>query len=75
LRYRLLEIEDANSVNIAELRHPETDIERAKNQEWLVMLGVCTHLGCVPLGDGNDFSLLKFILQSFSSSFVQNNFD
>ena len=29
--------------------------ERAKNPEWLVMVGVCTHLGCVPLGDKGDY--------------------
>lgn len=26
-----------------------------ENGEWLVMIGVCTHLGCVPLGDAGDF--------------------
>ena len=26
-----------------------------ENGEWLVMMGVCTHLGCVPLGDAGDF--------------------
>ncbi len=33
---------------------PATDANRALDEtgEWLVMLGVCTHLGCVPLGDG-----------------------
>lgn len=33
---------------------PATDENRAMDEagEWLVMLGVCTHLGCVPLGDG-----------------------
>lgn len=33
---------------------PATDENRALDEsgEWLVMLGVCTHLGCVPLGDG-----------------------
>lgn len=25
------------------------------NEEWLVMMGVCTHLGCVPLGDAGEF--------------------
>ncbi|KAI8804566.1 ubiquinol cytochrome reductase [Cladochytrium replicatum] len=49
------EIEEANSVNLAELRHPETDAERTKNPEWLVMLGVCTHLGCVPIGEAGDY--------------------
>ena len=33
---------------------PALDENRAmdENGEWLVMMGVCTHLGCVPLGDG-----------------------
>ena len=33
---------------------PATDANRAldENGEWLVMIGVCTHLGCVPIGDG-----------------------
>jgi ubiquinol-cytochrome c reductase iron-sulfur subunit len=31
---------------------PEPDADRAPNPEWLVVVGVCTHLGCVPLGQG-----------------------
>ncbi|KAK9470471.1 Rieske [2Fe-2S] iron-sulfur domain-containing protein [Dipodascopsis tothii] len=49
------EIEEARSVNIATLRDPQTDDERVKNPEWLIMLGVCTHLGCVPIGESGDF--------------------
>ena len=49
------EIEKARSVDLKELKHPEKDEERAKNPEWLVMLGVCTHLGCVPLGDKGEY--------------------
>ena len=49
------EIIEARKVNIQELKHPEKDEDRAKNPEWLVMLGVCTHLGCVPLGDKGDY--------------------
>ncbi len=47
-------IEEANAVNIAELRDPETDAARVKKgkEQWLIMVGVCTHLGCVPLGGG-----------------------
>mgnify|MGYP003297635847 CR=1 FL=1 len=45
------EISQAKSVKMEELKHPEKDEDRAKNPEWLVMLGVCTHLGCVPLND------------------------
>ena len=39
------EIAEARSVKLEELKHPESDEDRAKNPEWLVMLGVCTHLG------------------------------
>lgn len=49
------EIEEANSVDIKSLRDPETDEARTQNPEWLVMLGVCTHLGCVPIGESGDF--------------------
>ena len=45
------EIAKAREVDIKNLKHPEKDEDRAKNPEWLVMLGVCSHLGCVPLGD------------------------
>ena len=34
----------------------EKDEDRAKDPEWLVMLGVCTHLGCVPLNDKGDYN-------------------
>tara|TARA_Y100000590_G_C15510096_1_gene935081 strand:- start:498 stop:1010 length:513 start_codon:yes stop_codon:yes gene_type:complete len=50
------EIAEAKSVNLKELKHPETDEERAKRPEWLVMLGVCTHLGCVPLGNKGEYN-------------------
>ncbi len=46
------EISEAEGVDIATLRDPETDKARAKKPQWLVMVGVCTHLGCVPLGNG-----------------------
>ena len=49
------EIVKAKDVKLEDLPHPETDEERAKNPEWLVMLGVCTHLGCVPLGDKGEY--------------------
>jgi ubiquinol-cytochrome c reductase iron-sulfur subunit len=49
------EIDEANSINVASLRDPETDDQRVKKPEWLVMLGVCTHLGCVPIGEAGDF--------------------
>ena len=49
------EISEAKSVSLTELKHPEKDEDRALNPEWLVMLGVCTHLGCVPLADKGDY--------------------
>ncbi|OTA04013.1 hypothetical protein A9Z42_0045670 [Trichoderma parareesei] len=49
------EIEQANKVNVASLRDPQTDEDRVKRPEWLVMLGVCTHLGCVPIGEAGDY--------------------
>ncbi len=51
-----IEIEEAKKVNIEELKDPEEDSQRAKNPEWLVMVGVCTHLGCVPLGDKGEYN-------------------
>ncbi|MBW0144808.1 ubiquinol-cytochrome c reductase iron-sulfur subunit [Sphingomicrobium clamense] len=48
------EIEEAESVDVSKLRDPETLDERTAEgkENWLVTLGVCTHLGCVPLGVG-----------------------
>ena len=48
------EIAEANAVPLSELRDPQTLAERTKpgKQNWLITLGVCTHLGCVPLGAG-----------------------
>lgn len=44
------EIQKANAVELGELRDPQSDSERVEKPEWLIMVGVCTHLGCVPLG-------------------------
>ena len=49
------EINEAQSVKLEELKDPQKDQERVKKAEWLVMVGVCTHLGCVPLGNKGDF--------------------
>merc|ERR1712000_770478 len=37
------------------LRDPQKDEDRVKKPEWLIMVGVCTHLGCVPIGEAGDF--------------------
>ena len=44
------EIKLANDVPLADLPDPQADQARVKKPEWLVVVGVCTHLGCVPLG-------------------------
>ncbi|MBB3695489.1 ubiquinol-cytochrome c reductase iron-sulfur subunit [Sphingomonas sp. BK580] len=48
------EIGEANDVDVGSLRDPQTLAERTKpgKENWLITLGVCTHLGCVPLGAG-----------------------
>ena len=40
----------ARAVELSELPDPQTDAERTLQTEWLIVVGVCTHLGCVPLG-------------------------
>jgi ubiquinol-cytochrome c reductase iron-sulfur subunit len=47
------EIKAAADVNLAELRDPQPDQARVKpgHAEWLIISGVCTHLGCIPLGN------------------------
>lgn len=45
------EIKAAEDVNVSELRDPQTDAQRVKKPEWLIVIGICTHLGCVPLGN------------------------
>jgi len=49
------EIQEAESAKWETLRDPQPDSERVKNPEWLVMVGVCTHLGCVPIGEAGEF--------------------
>lgn len=44
------EIEQARNVNIASLPDKESDEERVQKPEWLITVGICTHLGCVPAG-------------------------
>ncbi len=49
------DIAEARAVPLEDLKDPQTDEERAEKPEWLVMVGVCTHLGCIPLnGEGDD---------------------
>jgi ubiquinol-cytochrome c reductase iron-sulfur subunit len=51
------QIKAARDVDIKELRDPQKDEDRVKigKEEWLITVGICTHLGCVPLGHKGDF--------------------
>lgn len=44
------EIAAATKDDSADLRDPSTDAARIQKPEWLILIGICTHLGCVPLG-------------------------
>jgi ubiquinol-cytochrome c reductase iron-sulfur subunit len=46
------EIAEAEAVEVDELPDPEPDAARVRRKEWLIVVGICTHLGCVPLGQG-----------------------
>jgi ubiquinol-cytochrome c reductase iron-sulfur subunit len=43
-------IAQAKADDMAELKDPEPDSARVQRDEWLIVVGVCTHLGCIPLG-------------------------
>ena len=45
------EIEAAQKDDKADLPDPQADLDRVQNAKWLVMVGVCTHFGCIPLGN------------------------
>lgn len=51
------EVAAAREVSLADLKDPETDQARVHEgkDQWLVMVGVCTHLGCIPLIDEGDY--------------------
>jgi ubiquinol-cytochrome c reductase iron-sulfur subunit len=49
------EIAREQAVDPMSLRHQEHDNDRVKRPEWLVLLGVCTHLGCVPVANAGDY--------------------
>jgi len=51
------EIDAANEVKVEELPDPQYDKERVKagKEKWLITVGICTHLGCVPVSNQGDF--------------------
>ncbi len=56
VRYRSQkEIDEAVNVDVAKLPDPQADADRVKKAQWLVLIGVCTHLGCIPQGHDGPF--------------------
>lgn len=58
IRHRTAEdIKEARAVNVSDLPDPQSDEERVKkgNEQWLIMVGVCTHLGCIPMGGAGEY--------------------
>ena len=60
------EIDSASNVAVDDLSHKATDDSRVENPKWLVVVGVCTHLGCVPLGQK-----LEIVKGSMGAGFVR----
>lgn len=50
------EIAEAAAVDLAGLRDPQTDADRTVDPKYLVVLGVCTHLGCVPIAGAGEYN-------------------
>ncbi len=44
------QIKEAEAVPLEDLPDPQSDADRVQKPEWLITVGVCTHLGCIPLG-------------------------
>ncbi|BFZ12921.1 hypothetical protein BsWGS_15959 [Bradybaena similaris] len=49
------EIEREAAVDLSTLRDPQSDADRAKNPKFLIVVGVCTHLGCIPIANAGDY--------------------
>ncbi|XP_006010355.1 cytochrome b-c1 complex subunit Rieske, mitochondrial [Latimeria chalumnae] len=49
------EIDHEAGVSLTELRDPQHDLDRVKKPEWMIVIGVCTHLGCVPIANAGEY--------------------
>jgi len=51
------EIEEAQTVDVKTLPDPQSDADRVKkgHDQWLVLVGICTHLGCIPIAHQGDY--------------------
>ena len=56
------EVDEAKAVDVATLKDPQSDADRTKpgKENWLVQVGICTHLGCVPSGQKDGDSKGEF---------------
>lgn len=56
-RRTLDELSEVRSTKMSELIDPQADTARVQKgkDEWLVVIGICTHLGCVPVGNNSDY--------------------
>ena len=57
IRHRTAEeIKAAQDVSVDSLRDPQSDSARVQKPEWLIVIGICTHLGCIPLGKQGEYN-------------------
>lgn len=49
------EIEKEEAVDIKTLKDSQTDAQRVQDPKWLIVLGICTHLGCVPISNAGEY--------------------
>ncbi|NDB82525.1 MAG: ubiquinol-cytochrome c reductase iron-sulfur subunit [Alphaproteobacteria bacterium] len=51
------EIDEARAVNVSTLKDPQSDDERVEQgkEQWLITVGICTHLGCIPINKQGDY--------------------
>jgi ubiquinol-cytochrome c reductase iron-sulfur subunit len=49
------EIKAAEDTPLADLKDPQPDSARVEKPDWLIVVGICTHLGCVPIGYQGDY--------------------
>jgi Rieske Fe-S protein len=57
-------VDDDNS---SDLKDPQPDKERVKDDKWLVVMGICTHFGCVPM-NGQVMTITIIIIPQLSSA-------
>uniref|UniRef100_A0A7S3K5M4 Cytochrome b-c1 complex subunit Rieske, mitochondrial n=1 Tax=Aureoumbra lagunensis TaxID=44058 RepID=A0A7S3K5M4_9STRA len=50
------EVAEAEGVSLDALRDPQSDADRVQEKDWLVVMGICTHLGCVPIANAGEYN-------------------